>query len=109
MDPTISAVQNYGAMGILALMVWRLPSILSAINEMVQNNVKNVRETQTEALNVFKSENDKILTMLGARFKAIEETTQGILKTNTAMIAELKGISIRVGELERDKSEQVSA
>ena len=104
MDPTVTAIQQYGALAILALMVWKLPAVIIAISAIVESMIKHVRETQTEALTVFKSENDKILGMLESRFETIETALNASVKSNTEMIGELKELSTRLGELERERS-----
>lgn len=96
------AVQNFGAMVILALMVIKLPSIIAAISTMIDKNIAAIRDTQTQSLDVFKSENDKILGMIEARFRAMEENLQASVKGMTDIVSEMKKISERVGALERD-------
>lgn len=98
-----SIIQNFGALGILALMVWRLPQVITTINGMIQDNVKNVRDTQTEALNVFKAENDKVLSLVGDRFEKIEENLTRMVESNTAVVSELRSVANRVGAVEREK------
>lgn len=99
----IQLLQNFGAMGILAIMVWRLPQVISTINGVIQDNVKNVRETQREALDVFKGENDKILTLVGEKLEKVDESLIKAVESNTAVVKELQSLSERVGVLEHDR------
>lgn len=104
MDAFFKALQNFGALAILALMVWRLPGIIGSINQMTQDNVKNVRDTQKEALDVFKGENDKILTLVSANFKVMEDGITAAVNSNTAVLSEIKTLSERVRNLENERN-----
>lgn len=102
MDPTIvSSISQFGALGILAIMVWKAPGIVAAINDLIQKVIGNVRETQTEALNVFKSEQQALLEMVDRRFSSTEGTLLKQVENQTIVITELKSLSMRVENLER--------
>lgn len=96
----MTAIQNLGAMGILALMVYKLPAILDRIQGMVNDHVQHVRETQKEALTVFQSEMDKILSMVENRFEVVEKTLSSGVLIQTEMVKEIRQLSGRVEKLE---------
>jgi hypothetical protein len=106
MDPVtvFPIIQNLGALGILALMVIKSPAIVTALGNILERNMVHVRETQSETLAVFKSENDKTLQMVSERFKTIEEVLHASVETQTAVLGEMKTLAERVGALEREKS-----
>lgn len=95
--------QNFGAMTVIALMVFKSPAILEQLSNLIQRIIGNVRETQTEALNVFRAENDKIITLIGTQFTTVQNTLADSLNELKEMAGELKHISQRVEHLERDK------
>ena len=98
-----TAVQNFGALGILGLMVFKSPAIISAISAMIDRNIAAIRETQSEALNVFKAENDKVIGLMDQRFQAVERTLVATCEAVTELVSEMKTINERVGDLESDK------
>lgn len=102
-DVLFKGLQQFGALAILAMMVWRLPNVITVINSMIQDNVKNVREVQTEALRVFSTENDKVLNMVSDRFKTVEDVLKTSVETQTEVLGEMKMLTERVRNLENDK------
>ena len=102
-DTLFKGLQQFGALAILDMMVWRAPNVITVINQMIQDNIKNVREVQTEALTVFKGENDKILNMVSERFKTVEDVLKTSVETQTEVLGEMKMLTERVRNLENDK------
>jgi len=86
-------VNNFGAVALIALMVYKSPAILSGIGAIVEKNIGYIREVQKEALEAFKGEIDKILLMTNARFENVEK--QMITQGET-----LKLICERLGKVE---------
>lgn len=80
----MSVIQNLGAMGILGIIVYKSPQILARLTEHTQGMIKQVRETQGEALTVYKGEQDKLLNLIDEKL--------------SMMITEMKSISDRVQE-----------
>lgn len=96
-------LQNMGAMSVIAIAVFKSPAILEQLSALIQKIISSVRETQTEALTVFKSENDKIVTLIGNQFASVQVTLGDSLDQLKTMAEELKTLSHRVEHLERDK------
>ena len=104
MDPVIvQSLQHFGALGILALMVWKSPGILSGISELIQKVIGTVRETQTEALEVFKTEQQSLIDMVDRRFQTIETTLVKLVEIQTTLVTGISSLGVRVEHLERDK------
>lgn len=97
----MTVIQNFGGLGILALMVWKSPAILKVIMDLIQNSVTNVRETQKEALSAFKGEIEQMMVMFAGRFENLEKTLQASLEHQTAMVEKVGVLAERVGALER--------
>jgi hypothetical protein len=97
----MTVIQNLGAMGILALMVWKSPQILTVVQNLIQKSVDNVRETQREALTAFKGETEKMMTIFSERFESIEKTLTVSLDHQTQLIEKVGLLAERVGALER--------
>jgi hypothetical protein len=96
----VNTVGQFGALGILAIMVWRAPSVLAAINDLIQRVIANVREAQSEALNVFKSEQQNLIDMIDRRFSSTEGTLVKLVENQTTLLIEIKSLGLRVGSLE---------
>lgn len=81
-------LENIGAIAILAILVYRLPNIITSINAGVQLIINSVQSVQEKALNVFKDQNDKDRDFYVARFEKIEESLEKMgnaLETNMAL------------------------
>lgn len=101
LNAIVTTVSQLGALGILALMVWRAPSILTSINALIQGVIGNVRTAQGEALNVFKTEQQNLIDMIDRRFSSTESTLVKLVETQTQLVAELRSLGVRVENLER--------
>lgn len=96
-------VQNFGAMAVIALAVFKSPAIIEQLSNLVQKIVSNVRDTQTEGLNVFKVEQDKLLSLIASQFTSMNTTIGSAVDELRVMATELSKLSNRVEHLERDK------
>jgi hypothetical protein len=102
-QPILSIVQQLGGLGILALMVYLSPKILAGLSDLNQKMIGTVRETQTEALSVFKTEQSALIDMIDRRFQSTEGTLTKLVETLTTLVGEVKSLGFRVDTLERDK------
>jgi BMFP domain-containing protein YqiC len=90
---TMGYLNNFGAMALLALMVYRSPQIVAAIGALIEKTIGHIREAQKEALTAFKGEMQSMLVVFKERFEAIETH----LVSNGS---KLNDIDHRVGKLE---------
>lgn len=87
----LKELQNIGAMMILAILVLRLPNIISAFNSGVQLIINNVMQIQEKALLAFKDQNEKDREYNGVRFEKIENSLEKIGEAlNTSMAVQNK-------------------
>jgi hypothetical protein len=95
--------QQFGALGIILLMVWKSPAILEKLTGLIQLIIGHVRDSQKEALSVFKSELEKLIDLFTDRFKVVEETLTKNCEAQTQLIGEIKTLSERMRNLEDAK------
>lgn len=101
MQAIMTVVQNLGAIGILALMVWKSPAILKVIMDLIQTSVNNVRDTQKEALAAFGGKVDQMMTLFSERFENIEKSQAASIVHLSHLVEALTELTGRVGALER--------
>ena len=83
----IPIVERLGSLGILVLMVWRAPSIIAAIKDLMNDVVDKVTAIQEKNLAVFERQQTAEREMVSSRFDPIEK---GIDKMGTALEASMR-------------------
>lgn len=107
LDIAMKLLSNLGGLGLLALLIFRLPPIIEKYNSGVDMVVKNVRDVQKENLDVFREQMTADRSVFVDRFGKIEsalekmgETLVASMQNQTEIIHSQERIHDRLDRLE---------
>lgn len=104
MDETIAIIERLGSLGILVLMVWRAPAIISSIKELLNSVTDKVAALQSQTLDIYIKQQETERNMMAQRFEALDRSMEKIGQALDASMKTQTEILHRVDRLERMES-----
>jgi hypothetical protein len=108
MEAIIPIVERLGSLGILVLMVWRAPSIITAIKDMLGSVTDKIAAIQEKSLNVFEKQQEAERKLFEIRFASSEKTLEKIgdalettMRTQTEILHNQTEMRNRLEQLEK--------
>lgn len=92
MNEFIPVVEHLGALGILALGVWKLPSIIDRAKEFLNLSITHVREAHTEATKTASADLNRTLEIIAKHNDVVERQAEEKLDLQRQQGEELKVI-----------------
>lgn len=108
METIIPIIERLGSLGILVLMVWRAPSIIAAIKDLLNSVTTQVTAIQDKALVVFERQQEAERKLFEVRFANSEKTLEKIgdalettMRTQTEILHNQTDMRHRLEQLEK--------
>lgn len=80
-ESVVKALASLGGLGIVALLIFKLPSIIDKYNTGVQLVINSIKESQKEALVLFKDQMIEDRKVYVARFEKIESGIEKLIES----------------------------
>jgi hypothetical protein len=104
----IPIIERLGSLGILALMVWRAPAIIAAIQGLLNGVIDKIGAIQDKSLDIYVKQQEAERTMVSQRFETMERSLEKIsevldssMKAQNEVLHQLSEVRHRLGVLEK--------
>jgi hypothetical protein len=98
----IGALDNVGALAILAILIWKLPSMLQVMNESKENIAKTMKEAQDVALRSFQEEMTKGREKTDQRYERLETAISKLADATQQSVTTLTLLTKEIERLKKD-------
>lgn len=102
----ISFIERLGSVGLLVLLIFKLPTIIKEFNGGIQSVMTQVQAIQKDTLAQSDKQIDKLIANSNERFAALDRTTKDSLDVMKELINEVKTLGSVVHEL-KDRVEDI--
>lgn len=107
MEDIVKIVERLGSLGILVLLIWRVPAIIDALKGMTEMVIDKIGTMQDKNLSTFKEQQNTERALMTTRFELVDKNLERVgqaleasIKIQNEMLVTTNDVKHRLEKLE---------